>query len=82
MKKSCNNKSSQIASPPHQTNIYYNGKPQYETNVKRGSLASCLTLSPERQVKQNNAIVYPTTHSIPGPYLQSYIRSPNKMYMY
>ncbi len=31
---------------------------------------------------RNNAIMYPTTHSIPGPYLQSYIAIPNRMYMY
>ena len=30
----------------------------------------------------NNKIVYPTTHSIPGPYLQSYISLPNRKYMY
>ncbi len=27
-------------------------------------------------------IVYPTTHSIPGPYLQSYINLPRRTYMY
>ena len=29
-------------------------------------------------VYDNNNIAYPTTHSIPGPYLQSYITLPNK----
>lgn len=27
-------------------------------------------------------IMYPITHSIPGPFLQSYIHLPNKSYMY
>ena len=32
----------------------------------------------------NNArvIKYPTTHSLPGPYLQSYINLPYRTYMY
>lgn len=32
--------------------------------------------------RKHSAIVYPTTHSMPGPCLQSYIALPNKMYMY
>lgn len=31
---------------------------------------------------RNPAIMYPTTHSIPGPYLQSYIALPRRMYPY
>ena len=31
---------------------------------------------------RNSAIVYPTTHSIPGPFLQSYIALPRKQYPY
>lgn len=27
-------------------------------------------------------IMYPTTHSIPGPFIQSYINLPNRSYMY
>ena len=30
----------------------------------------------------DNVIAYPTTHSIPGPYLQSYINIPNRTYPY
>lgn len=29
-----------------------------------------------------NKIAYPTTHSVPGPFLQSYIALPRRMYMY
>lgn len=31
---------------------------------------------------RKNAIVYPLDHSIPGPYLQSYISLPKFQYMY
>ena len=30
----------------------------------------------------NNAIAYPTTHSVPGPYIRSYISSPRQSYSY
>lgn len=35
-----------------------------------------------RYPRYNNAVAYPTTHSIPGPYLQSYINLPNRTYPY
>ena len=37
---------------------------------------------PVNGYERKNCIMYPTTHSIPGPYLQSYINLPNRMYMY
>lgn len=59
----------------HQIVIYYNGKPHIQNNYKNKSKKIY-----DQSI--NNAIVYPTTHSIPGPFLQSYIALPNKMYPY
>ncbi len=33
-------------------------------------------------IKKHHAICYPTTHSVPGPFLRSYINLPNKTYAY
>jgi len=84
----------QAPSPKHQINVFYNGKPQ----LQGLSTVTGPIMYPLREVcanpkngwerkhtiypKQNSAIVYPTTHSIPGPFLQSYIALPNKMYPY
>lgn len=88
------NNFTQAPSPNHQLRVYYNGKPQLQTlSPSQGP-----QMFPIREINENptnsydrkhsiyphksNAIVYPTTHSIPGPYLQSYIRMPNKYLMY
>ena len=84
----------QVPSPAHQVMVYYNGKPQ----LQGLSTAKGPVMYPSREVNcnpkngherkhticptRNNAIMYPTTHSVPGPYLQSYIALPNKMYPY
>ena len=77
----------QAPSSSHQVNVYYNGK-QYLQGLSPnvGPI-----MFPKREVTSHprNAwehkhckIAYPTTHSIPGPYLQSYINLPGKTYMY
>ena len=84
----------QAPSPTHQIMVYYNGKPQLQgLSTNKGPVMYPLretncnpkngyerkhTIYPMR----NSAIMYPTTHSVPGPYLQSYIALPNKMYTY
>ena len=79
---------SQARSPQHQILITHKGSPMlhglstssgpymYPTRVQynRGPINS--------YERKHSAIVYPTTHSVPGPFLQSYINLPNKMYMY
>lgn len=41
------------------------------------------TTNPIRENNSQKKLVYPINHSIPGPYLQSYIMLPHKkMYMY
>jgi hypothetical protein len=84
----------QAPSASHQVLVYYNGKPQLQgLSTNKGPV-----MFPLREVNchpknswerkhticpfKNNAIVYPTTHSVPGPFLQSYIALPNKMYAY
>lgn len=37
---------------------------------------------PKTAWEMKHTIPYPITHSIPGPYLQSYIYLPNKIYTY
>ena len=76
-------------SPQNQVMVYYNGKPQYGQTVKTNvncnpqtSWERKHTVCPVNYQLKNNAIMYPTTHSIAGPYLQSYIALPNKMYQY
>ena len=84
----------QTPAPTRQVLVYYNGKPQLQgLSVNKGPVMFPLrevnsqpnnswerknTIYPTR----NSAIMYPTTHSIPGPYLQSYIALPHKMYPY
>lgn len=84
----------QAPSPSNQVIVYYNGKPYTQgLSTVKGPVMYPFTeynADPtnawERKhtiyPKQNSAIVYPTTHSIPGPYLQSYICMPDKMYPY
>ncbi|QGR53743.1 hypothetical protein [Moumouvirus maliensis] len=83
----------QAPSVNHQIMVYYNGKPQLQTlSPTKGPV-----MFPTREVNtnpingwerkhtiypNNNRIMYPTTHSIPGPYLRSYINLPQKTYMY
>jgi hypothetical protein len=84
----------QAPSQSNQLLIYYNGKPQLQgLSTSKGPV-----MYPQKEVncspsnswerkhsfcpRKNTAIQYPTTHSIPGPYLQSYIALPNKMYGY
>lgn len=38
--------------------------------------------NPKTAWEMKHTTPYPTTHSVPGPYLQSYINLPYKMYMY
>lgn len=75
----------------NQLNICYKGQTLTQgLNVNKGpqmhvvkstvrqTLPTTQTISPTK-----SAIVYPTTHSIPNPYLQSYIFLPTKkVYMY
>ncbi|ANB50386.1 hypothetical protein [Powai lake megavirus] len=87
------NNFTQAPSREHQIMVYYNGKPQLQTlSPNTGPM-----MFPEREVNvnpingwerkhttypKNSHIMYPTTHSIPGPYLQSYINLPQKTSMY
>lgn len=81
----------QAPSKSNQLLIYYNGKPQ----LQGLSTSSGPIMYPSKEVdyKSSNdykcqiypkktSVQYPITHSIPGPYLQSYIVIPNKMYSY
>jgi len=54
-----------------------NCNPRNAWERKYTSLVGC-----NRDRPNPNAIAYPTTHSIPGPLLQSYIRLPYRMYSY
>lgn len=84
----------QAQSPKNQVVVYYQGKPYTQAlSTNTGPIMYPVresTLCPkngwERKhtiyPRRNGAIVYPTTHSIPGPYLQSYIALPKKMYPY
>lgn len=83
----------QAPSKSNQVLVYYNGKPQLQgLSTNKGPV-----MFPLREVNsnpkngwerkhtifpRNSAICYPTTSSVPGPFLQSYIALPNKMYMY
>lgn len=74
--------------------ISYNGKPYLQgLSINKGPIiypSIEKTCNPkngwERKhtifPKNESAIVYPSTHSIPGPLIQSYIALPNKMYPY
>lgn len=83
----------QAPSPTNQVMVYYNGRPQLQgLSTVKGPV-----MFPQREITENpvngwerkhtiyprkNAAVYPTTHSIPGPFLQSYAVLPNRMYPY
>lgn len=74
-------------SPRHQVNVTY-GRPMHhglshssgpfmypaKVEYNRGPINS--------YERKHATIAYPTTHSIPGPALQSYIALPKKIYMY
>lgn len=79
---------SQAPSPCHQIYVTYDGKQflqglspvkgPYLYPIKRD-----LGREPVNSYERKHcAIVYPTTHSIPGPYLRSFINLPSKTYMY
>ena len=83
----------QAPSPSNQALVYYRGKPY----LQGLSTAGGPIMFPQREINsdpkngwerkhtiypRNSAIVYPTTHSIPGPFLQSYIALPRQMYPY
>ncbi|AYV85495.1 MAG: hypothetical protein Satyrvirus20_2 [Satyrvirus sp.] len=61
--------------------VYYNGKPMLQgLSINKGPV-----MFPAKQSNpfRKGAIMYPTTHSIPGPYLQSYMyNGHHKMYPY
>ncbi|BCS82903.1 hypothetical protein QLL95_gp1220 [Cotonvirus japonicus] len=87
------NRFTQAPSPNHQILVYFNGKPQLQTlSPTQGPVSFAsreISTNPQNSWERkhtiypkNNAIVYPTTHSIPGPYLRSYIMLPKKTYMY
>ena len=64
---------------PNRITVIYNGQVATQTlSPYRGPMMYVHPIGKE----YNNAITYPTTHSIPGPYLQSYINLPNSTYMY
>ena len=79
---------SRAKSPNHQINITYKGAPMYQgLSPSSGPYMYPMKVQYNRgpinsYERKHSAIVYPTTHSIPGPFLQSYIALPNKMYMY
>lgn len=86
---------SQRSLPSHQVFVYYNGKPQLQDSsiVKESVMYPSheINCNPKNSwerkhtvcsYSKNDAIMYPTTHSYPGPLLQSYIAIPKKMYMY
>lgn len=58
--------------PFNETNCHPNNS--YER--KYSKFAGC------EKTTTHSAIMYPTTHSIPGPFLQSYIALPRRMYPY
>lgn len=79
--------------PTNQTLVYYNGKP-YLQRVGQNSgpfmFQTNGTDNPKNIQEDKHqycpehysGVVYPTTHSIPGPFLQSYIALPRKQYPY
>jgi len=84
----------QAPSPTHQVLVQYNGQSYLQgLSINKGPV-----MYPTREVNCNPvnawehkhttrpkccpAVVYPTTHSIPGPYLQSYIALPRRQYPY
>lgn len=75
----------QAPSIQHQKLVLCQDKPHLQT------LSPTLgpVLFPLREINSNpkngwerKHTAYPTSHSVPGPYLQSYIALPNKMYYY
>lgn len=83
----------QAASPEHQLLVQYAGKPRLQglspilgpTMFPLYEYDAYPVNAWERKhtiYNPNNKIAYPTTHSIPGPYLQSYISLPRKVYAY
>ncbi len=80
----------QAPSKSNQLLIYYNGKPQLQGlntasgpfmyPIKEDTVRSNTTKN--KIIPKKSAIQYPTTHSIPGPCLQSYIALPKRMYPY
>lgn len=67
----------QAPSPAHQVIVTYNGR-QYLQGLSPSGGPFMYPIQQQRRtgsgwVNLNGPIVYPTTHSIPGPYLQSYI---------
>ena len=84
----------QAPSATNQNLVYYNGKPY----LQGLSTSSGPIMFPTREANCHpknawerkhtaypsccSAVVYPTTHSIPGPFLQSYIALPNRQYPY
>ena len=78
----------QAPSAQHQILVTQGGRPMYQgLSIVKGPVSYPAKVLHNRgpvnsYERKHSAIVYPTTHSIPGPYLQSFIRLPNKMYMY
>lgn len=80
----------QAPSPTNQTLVYYNGKPHLQGLSTSSGPIMFPSREPnnhpnngwERKHQSNSKIAYPTTHSIPGPFLQSYIALPRHQYPY
>lgn len=86
----------QAPSPKHQVLVTYNGQPYLQgLHTTRGpqmfpypnvQCNECPANGWERKhsvyPRSSSAIAYPTTHSIPGPFLQSYISLPKRVYGY
>jgi hypothetical protein len=82
----------QAPSSTHQILVHYEGKPHLQgLSVNTGPIMfpvdtqSCSYRGADyipRYPKSKSVIAYPTSHSIPGPLLRSYIHLPNHMYMY
>lgn len=59
----------QAPSVNHQIVVYYKGSPHLQgLSTNKGPV-----MYPYPKTHLSGPITYPTTHSIPGPYLQSYI---------
>lgn len=76
----------QAPAPSHQIMVHYNGKPQLQTlspyqGPQMFPVRETLP-NPNNSYERKNCIAYPTTHSIPGPFLRSYIDLPYKSSMY
>lgn len=66
---------------PNKTTIIYNGKPYEQTlSINKGPIIRPINKYTSGSI--TNPICYPTTHSIPGPFLQSYIALPNRVFPY